>query len=82
MNNVLFKRKTTLIVWRQQNKGKDLFEEILNDIEQNRILYVEFVFFKKCGGKRKKSRFFDPAFVPASVFKSTSLMTTFLHVTL
>ena len=24
--------KTTLIVWRQQNKGKDLFEEILNDI--------------------------------------------------
>ena len=25
-------RKTTLIVWRQQKKGKDLFEEILNDI--------------------------------------------------
>ena len=34
VNNVLFKRKTTLIliVWRQQNKGKYLFEEILNDI--------------------------------------------------
>ena len=29
---LLFKRKTTLIRWGQQNKGKDLFEEILNDI--------------------------------------------------
>ena len=54
MNNVLFKRKTTLIVWRQQNKGKDLFEEILN--EPNIILHVDFVFFKKCGGKRKKPK--------------------------
>ena len=53
MNNVLFKRKTTLIKWRQQKKGKYLFEELLNDIS-NIILYVEFVFFKKCGGEKEK----------------------------
>ena len=49
-----FKRKTTQIVWRQQNKGKDLFEEILNDIVKI-ILYVECVFFKKCGGEEPKN---------------------------
>ena len=30
--------ETTLIVWRQQNKGKDLFEEILNDIVKYNLL--------------------------------------------
>ena len=36
---------------RQQNKGKDLFGEILND-----IIYVEFVLLKKVWEERKKSR--------------------------
>ena len=54
VNNVLFKRKTTLIVWRQQNKGKDLLEEILNDIVKYN-LYIEFVFFKKCEGEGKRA---------------------------
>ena len=44
VNNVLFKRKTTLIVWRQQNKGKDSFEEILNDkVKYNPLCWVCFL---------------------------------------